>query len=295
MVKCNNCGNEVAYKNRFWNYCPKCNTKITHICWKCNTEIDPTHCEAIENPISHYHLCPTCNAVGKNDDIEQLKLMITDANSFLIDNDWMKVLNVNDFVKLQQLVLTLKSERNTKYFCVKGIASGKPKNEFIKFWEGLNIIPLNVQLIKLFDDVDDFIESKPVGTTIYSEELKKSLITNSENLVLLDYFVCMGKLKKISLKPAKYIIISHTPEICSYLATHKLVQCPKCQKVLTDDIQYCPDCIYKKNGKINKKGEHYKLNRYKWKTVCSCENKTPKYWVNVSEKEGENEQQEEYN
>jgi len=130
MVECKTCGKDVFYKNRFFNNCPNCNNKITHVCWKCKNEIDPTDKAAIELPTSHYHICPNCGSAGENDSIEQIKNMINDTNEYLIINKWYDLFPENNYAHLHQLTLNLLANNNMKYFCNEGISKGKPKKEF---------------------------------------------------------------------------------------------------------------------------------------------------------------------
>lgn len=283
MVICKNCDKEVHYNNRFYNNCPECGYEIKHICWDCGNEIDPKHPEAIESPFTHFHKCPSCNQYYKDENIEDMKKCISDSKEYLENNDWYKVFDESIYNQIEQLVIMLKADNGRKFFCPFGIATGKPRKDFRKFQ--LMLLKNKKEYVELFNKVFIFIKSRIIGTEFYAEDLKISIISNNENIILIDYFVCQGLLEKVSLNPAKYKIISYHIKECSFFNSKQRHKCLSCGKTIENnslDSERCDCKIYKK-GK--EKGLYNKMHYEIKQSVCSCTKKIERYWENKRKEE----------
>jgi hypothetical protein len=277
MVLCRYCNQEVHYKNRFVNICPNCNNIITHICWNCTKEIDPTHPEAIESPVTHFHRCPNCHRYAEHENEEELKNIEMDSLRYIFYNHWDKIFDVKDLAKLHQLVINLQYKRNIKYFCMNDVASGKTKNHLLKFFKGIQ--KNKEEYIDKFNKILIFIQDKEIGAEFVATTLKESIISNTENILFLDYFICYGFLQKTHLKPATFKVISHEGKKCKFHIDNIKNFCPSCGKEYDSDVKECSICV---KGKRKKK--NVVLKQQKIESMCTYTNLIAKY-IQEDEKE----------
>jgi len=278
MGICKTCGGQVIYKNRFHNICESCGSEVNYNCWNCGEVINPSNPDSIESPFSGFHKCSSCGLFSMNEDIELINNALRDTDEYIKENKWDIVVPNETLPMVKQLTLNLLFKNNKKYFCEFGISTGKPKNELRKFHDKLN--ENNVEYENLFGDILGFIRNMDIDEMFKADILKKSIVTNSENIAVLDYFVCLGFLKKTKLKPATYIVISHDKTICKYLIDTFTYKCDKCGYITNEtkkDSLKCDNCNYTyKKGK--NKGEYKPMQFIFRDTICSSSNKILNYW-----------------
>lgn len=273
MGKCYNCQKELTLREEE-THCDNCKILVRYWCNNCKQPFDIIDKESNEKlkecGICGFFTCPNCGVCWvnceKNEWAENIKTILPE-----ISEEKLKII-----LKLIENIKIGKEQRVCDRNVPISYAKTKIKEAFGRM-EGIKC--KNPEDIALFKErIKKILEIKE-GETFNINQIRQEGNYGQEERDVINFLICCGEMEEITIinpeNKKRYSLFKKIKiDRCPYLDAKNLIikKCEQCKKIFDREIEYCPNCKYKKTTKLHKMGEAKKLvTKTSNKDICQCE------------------------